>query len=92
MRSYTCIVNQRVDGKWVAYYPTLEQIPPIIADSKRLAKRQSFQTLILFLHECLRQGKPFPKDTSTTYFHRVDLNRLHRYPIRQKEPRDYSLR
>ena len=92
MRSYTCIVNQQSDGTWVAYFPALESIPSVVASSKRRAKKQSFRELILFLQKCKENQQSLPKDTSTTYFHKVDINQLHRYTTREKEPKDYGLR
>lgn len=92
MRSYTCIVDRRSDGSWIAYFPALAEIPPIQAASKKIAKRRSFRALISYLLRCDQQGRPLPKDRSTTYFHRVDVNRLHQYENLEGDPMSYDLR
>lgn len=92
MRSYTCIVDKRTDGSWTARFPTLEGLQSVTAPSKRKAKKKSFRALISFLRRQEKQGRELPKDTSTTYFHRVDVNRLDRYPSLEHPSGGFDLR
>jgi hypothetical protein len=62
------------------------------AKSKNAAKKESFRALISFLQQVEKRGEPLPKDTSTTYFYRVDVNCLDRYPSLEVDPTSYDLR
>lgn len=84
-RRYTCIVIQREDGQWVAFFPALPDVPVMVAESRRKAKKFSFRALISYLLKFHRAGKDIPKDTSKTYKHQVDLHRLEHYPTLESE-------
>lgn len=92
MRSYTCIVDQREDGTWEAYFPALPGRPSIVAQSKRKARRAAFRLLVSYLNGYQQADKSLPKDTSTTYYFKVHINQLHEYPSLEREEGRSDLR
>lgn len=92
MTSYTCLILPQADGTWRATFPALGGLAPLVAASKRRAKRLALRALVSWLQQGARRGEPPPRDRTATYHIRLDTRHLEQYPSLEQEPESHDLR